>query len=449
MGSLPRALNCIKDKALACIEKKKLLKKLPLKQKDLVHRIALCLRQAGYECFMIGGAVRDLLLDRPIKDIDFTSNAKPLDVQKLFTKTIPTGLQHGTIMVRMGGESFEITSYRQDGSYEDARRPKEIQYASSLSQDLERRDFTINALAYDPLEGRLIDEHGGLQDLQQKSIRTIGSPQERFYEDALRPVRACRFACALGFVLEEKTKQALALPIVHQRAKKVAIERFSEELWKGFRAREVSRMIKLLEESGLTKVFLSAEQAAQATKQECLDKLDSLYPASSVLRMAYWRYALGLGTERNVQAWGQALRLGGKITKELMFFCHYFRLQLEELKKLNENKDAQNYALRCFLSEMKKRYRPSMAKLLEESALFVPYCIAPKEVLQIYQESPLTLADLAIDGALLKKEGLLGKAIGDTLKACLELVLKRPDCNQKESLREYAEKYAGKHSKKT
>ena len=126
------------------------------------------LQNAGFSSYLVGGAVRDLLRQKKVKDLDFTTNAKPEEIQNTFPKSIPTGIQHGTITVRLRGESFEVTSFRAEGKYTDARHPDDIRYASSLSEDLKRRDFSINALAYEPLKGELIDEHEGLLDLERK-----------------------------------------------------------------------------------------------------------------------------------------------------------------------------------------------------------------------------------------------------------------------------------------
>ncbi|HMU84974.1 MAG TPA: poly-A polymerase, partial [Leptospiraceae bacterium] len=234
----------------------KLIEKLDDQTREDIRTISDILSQSSYQCYMVGGCVRDLLLGRPVKDIDITTNAEPQVVQKLFKRTVPTGIQHGTITVLFEKRSYEITTYRAEGTYSDARRPDTITFAKTLSEDLSRRDFTINALAYDPTADVLQDEHGGLDDLKQKIIRTIGKAHDRFFEDGLRTVRACRFASVLDFRIEEETFKAICDPAIHERTKKVAVERFSDELRKGLSGPFPSRLIELLEDTGLMNLFL-------------------------------------------------------------------------------------------------------------------------------------------------------------------------------------------------
>ena len=163
-----------------------------------VVRIINTLEQHGYEAYAVGGCVRDAMLGREPEDWDITTSAKPLEVKRLFRKTIDTGLQHGTITVMVNGEGYEVTTYRIDGEYEDGRHPKEVEFTSNLLEDLKRRDFTINAMAYNPKEG-LVDAFEGIRDLKEKRIRCVGNALERFTEDALRILRAIRFRPSLDF----------------------------------------------------------------------------------------------------------------------------------------------------------------------------------------------------------------------------------------------------------
>ena len=171
---------------------------LPVK----VDNIIKTLEAAGYEAFAVGGCIRDSVLGRTPQDWDITTSAKPQDVKRLFSHTIDTGIQHGTVTVMLEHEGFEVTTYRIDGEYEDARHPKEVTYTVNLLEDLKRRDFTINAMAYNESRG-LVDAFDGMGDLQKKVIRCVGNPKERFTEDALRMLRALRFAAQLGFEVEE------------------------------------------------------------------------------------------------------------------------------------------------------------------------------------------------------------------------------------------------------
>lgn len=173
-----------------------------------VNMIIDVLQAHGYEGFAVGGCVRDSVLNRTPDDWDITTSATPYQVKELFSKTVDTGLQHGTVTVMVHGVGYEVTTYRIDGEYEDGRHPKEVQFTSNLTEDLKRRDFTINAMAYSKDRG-LIDEFGGMNDLQRKIIRCVGDPWQRFGEDALRILRAVRFAAQLGFEIEENTKKAI------------------------------------------------------------------------------------------------------------------------------------------------------------------------------------------------------------------------------------------------
>lgn len=165
------------------------------------------LEAMGFEAYLVGGCVRDALLGRNISDIDITTNALPRQIIEIFDNTIPTGIKHGTVTVILEGNPVEITTYRTEKGYNDSRHPDEVIFVSNLEQDLSRRDFTINAMAYNPKKG-LIDLFGGKNDLVLKTIKTVGDPKIRFSEDALRILRAFRFASVLDFTIEDKTRQA-------------------------------------------------------------------------------------------------------------------------------------------------------------------------------------------------------------------------------------------------
>ena len=187
------------------------------------------LNEAGYEAYVVGGCVRDSLLGREPHDWDITTDAEPREVKKIFRKTIDTGLKHGTVTVMNHGEGYEVTTYRVDGDYSDHRRPESVSFTKSLEEDLKRRDFTINAMAYSPRDG-LKDFFRGEEDLKTGVIRAVGNPDERFDEDALRIMRAVRFAAQLGFTIEENTREAIRR---HTKdLSHVSMERIEAELTK-------------------------------------------------------------------------------------------------------------------------------------------------------------------------------------------------------------------------
>lgn len=217
-----------------------------------VVRIINTLEEHGYEAYAVGGCVRDAMLGRTPEDWDITTSAKPLEVKALFRKTIDTGLQHGTITVMMNGEGYEVTTYRIDGEYEDGRHPKEVAFTTNLKMDLERRDFTINAMAYNDRSG-LVDEFDGVGDLKKGIIRCVGDAGQRFDEDALRMLRAVRFSGQLGFVIEPDTLRAMEARI--QNLEKISAERIRVEMTKLLISPNPGT-IRVAYTAGMTKVFL-------------------------------------------------------------------------------------------------------------------------------------------------------------------------------------------------
>ena len=160
---------------------------------------------AGFKAYLVGGAVRDIFLHKKPHDFDVATNATPQDVMKLFRTVIPTGFEHGTVTVHFEGLEIEVTTFRTESGYSDGRHPDSVNYAATIEEDLARRDFTINAIAADLKNGKIVDPFGGLKDIKSKIIRTVGNPSERFLEDGLRPIRALRFATKIGFSIEKYT----------------------------------------------------------------------------------------------------------------------------------------------------------------------------------------------------------------------------------------------------
>ena len=230
---------------------------------DNVNRIIQLLTENGYEAYAVGGCVRDMILGKTPEDWDITTSAKPQEVKRLFKRTIDTGIQHGTVTVLMDKEHYEVTTYRLDGEYEDNRHPKEVLFTSILKEDLRRRDFTINAMAYNDREG-LIDLFDGLKDLSSGWIRCVGSAEERFEEDALRILRAVRFSAQLSFQIEEATLQA-----VRDKAgllRNISAERIRVELTKLLISDHPDRL-RTLYETGITAVILPQFDLMMATDQ--------------------------------------------------------------------------------------------------------------------------------------------------------------------------------------
>ncbi|MCC8050252.1 MAG: HD domain-containing protein [Clostridiales bacterium] len=262
-------------------------------------RILRILHENGYEAYVVGGCVRDSLLGRRPEDWDITTSASPAQVKRLFAHTVDTGIQHGTVTVLEEHEGFEVTTYRIDGDYEDGRHPKQVTFTASLTEDLKRRDFTINAMAYSPETG-LVDEFGGMKDLKERMIRCVGSPQERFGEDALRMLRAVRFAAQLGFELADGVKGA-----IHEMAgnlRLVSAERIQTELVKLIVSPR-PHWLRLAYECGITAVVLpefdrimlqrqNNPHHAYSTGEHTLVAMQNI-PADKVLRLTMLFHDMG------------------------------------------------------------------------------------------------------------------------------------------------------------
>lgn len=238
------------------------------------------LMAAGFEAYFVGGSVRDFLIGRKIADVDIATSAFPEEVKEIFPKTYDTGIEHGTVTVRENGTFYEITTFRTEGTYEDFRRPKEVTFIRSLTEDLRRRDFTMNAIAMDAA-GRFIDPFRGKEAITAKQICAVGDPHERFHEDALRMMRAIRFVSQLDFQLDQATRQALqenkAL-LAH-----TAVERKTTEWVKLLQGKAVNKALKLLVDSGV-EVYLPGLQG----KQEALLQLATWHFSELQDELATW-----------------------------------------------------------------------------------------------------------------------------------------------------------------
>ena len=246
------------------------------------------LNTAGYEAYAVGGCVRDSILGRIPDDWDITTSAKPEEIKVLFSRTIDTGIQHGTVTVMCNHVGYEVTTYRIDGEYEDSRHPKEVIFTSDLLEDLKRRDFTINAMAYNHLQEEerdqsmnppvrglddkkkiteskgLVDAFGGIKDIENKIIRCVGNPIHRFEEDALRMMRAVRFSAQLGYEIEKETKDAIR--VLSKNLANISAERIQVELVKLLVSSHPD-YLRTAYETGMTKIFFPEFDKAMITKQ--------------------------------------------------------------------------------------------------------------------------------------------------------------------------------------
>jgi tRNA nucleotidyltransferase (CCA-adding enzyme) len=248
---------------------------IPEEDLSLILGVVRTFNEKGFECYLVGGSVRDLLMGYHVYDYDFATNARPDQVMKLFRRVIPTGIKHGTVSLISGRQTFEVTTYRSDGKYIDGRRPENVNFSDTLKDDIERRDFTINGLACDLINGEIIDYVDGLADMERKIIRTIGSPEARFGEDGLRPFRACRFAAKLNFIIDDATFNAITRTL--DTAKSVSAERIRDELIKLFDAGKPSVGIEYMRKSGLLDLFLPELSKCHGVTQNRFHRYDIYY----------------------------------------------------------------------------------------------------------------------------------------------------------------------------
>lgn len=384
-----------------------------------VARILDVLHAHGHEAYAVGGCIRDTILARTPDDWDITTSARPEDVKALFRRTVDTGLQHGTVTVLFDKDGFEVTTYRIDGEYQDHRHPDQVIYASQLSEDLMRRDFTINAMAYNKDEG-LVDLFGGMEDLQRKVIRCVGNPRERFTEDALRILRAVRFSAQLGFAIEPQTKTALtelAPTLIH-----VSEERIQTELVKLLLSANPD-YIEVTRQTGILPIILPE---LQDLTEETLENLRRVSPDKAV-RLAVLLLPLG---EKQATAALRRLKFDNDTISRTGRLIRWHDWEIPETME----------SVRRALNKIGPEIFPH---LLEFQSTARDIGLLP----QLYQEvltlgQCYSLKQLTITGRDLIAQGIPpGKKIGAALAACLEEVLKHPERNTPDYLLNFIQTY--------
>lgn len=419
------------------------------------------IEKAGFEAFAVGGCVRDTILDREPDDWDITTSAKPEEIKRIFPITIDTGIAHGTVTVLIEKEGFEVTTYRIDGEYEDSRHPKEVQFTSSLVEDLKRRDFTINAMAYNEKTG-IVDEFGGIEDLKNKTIRCVGNPTERFTEDALRIMRAVRFAAQLGYEIDPQTREAMQQ--LAPNLQNISAERIHVELNKLLVSKNPD-YIRQAYELGITKEILPEFDAAMKTAQNhphhcysvgehILHGLENV-EANRVLRFAILFHDLGKvntkttdedGFDHFYGHAGVSAEMANQICRRLRF-DNDSRTRIVKLVKYHDIKiELTEKAVRRAIHLMGEELFPLLlqmkrADMMAKSSLQRTENLERLEQIEaiyfdiISRQQCLSLKSLAVTGSDLLAAGVTpGKEIGETLNRLLELVLDDPDKNTKEYL---------------
>lgn len=406
-----------------------------------VRHVCSTLHRAGHGAWIVGGCVRDLLLGRPISDWDVCTSAKPEQVQKLFRKVIPSGIQHGTVTVVLDGVHYEVTTLRGEGSYSDGRRPDSVFYVDDVREDLARRDFTINAIAYDITQDEFIDPFDGRRDLREKIIRAVGDGNERFREDGLRVLRAARFVATLEFSLDEATKAAIFPNLSTFR--KVSRERVRDEWLKTMTARRPSRAFRVMLETGILGVVSAelervARIAAPHFKGTLLDwhlaTMDEIEPGDAILRLA----ALFLSSEpQAIEAFARENKFSNDERTKLV---HRTRC----VRSLPQRADATDADLRRWLRDATRDAVGEIALLAKASAracddtsrMAVLESLFARLDAMIARRDPIEPKELAVNGDVLQQElGMApSKQIGQLLSWALDRVLEDPALNSRETL---------------
>ena len=452
---------------------KQLKIKIPSGANEIIHS----LQNNGYEAFLVGGCVRDSILGRPIHDYDITTSATPYEMMKVFKdkRIIETGLQHGTITIVINGEGYEVTTYRIDGNYSDSRRPDSVTFTRSLEEDLKRRDFTINAMAYNDEVG-LIDPFNGMEDIKYHKIRCVGRAEDRFSEDALRILRAIRFASQLGFVLEPDTDWNISK--MYKNLENISVERINSEFCKiaassnfcvqmvlysdvlSLFIPEIKDMFDFLQNNPyhIYDVWNHTVHAVHAYECDCEPDLN---PRDLITSLAVFFHDIGKphcyqDGEDGIRHFKGHGRVSADMTDKIMKRLRFDNDTREKVVELVYYHDAtfevgKKYIKRWLNKIGEEQFRrllnvrradiKAQADMAQETRLQkidnIEYIL--EEVLQ--DDECFSLKDLAVNGKELITIGYKpGKEIGEVLNNLLDLVISGEYKNEKEKLLEIAER---------
>ncbi len=432
-----------------------------IKLPEKVKKIIRTLEEHGHEAYAVGGCVRDTLLGREPQDWDITTSAKPEQVKELFSHTIDTGIRHGTVTVMDGREGFEVTTYRIDGEYEDARHPKEVIFTANLLEDLKRRDFTINAMAYNDKAG-LVDAFDGAGDLARGVIRCVGVAEERFTEDALRMLRAVRFAAQLGFSIEPETRCAIAR--LAPSIAKISAERIQVELVKLLVSPHPEELLTAYE-TGLTHVFLPEFDAMMETEQNSVHHCYSVgehtihavqnVQADKVLRLTMLLHDVAKPACRTTDEEGrdhfyghpeQGAKMARTILRRLKFDNDTTDRVCALVRCHDRNPELSGKSIRRAIYNNGREQYPGLfavkraditAQSDYEREKKMNYVNRYEEIYReiLEREECLSLKELAVTGSDLIEAGMTpGKEIGEMLHCLLEQVIEHPEWNEREKL---------------
>ncbi len=436
---------------------------------EKLKELSTIFEENGYSLYLVGGAVRDYILGNQNHDYDFTTDAMPLEIKRMFRKTIDTGIKHGTVTVLFKGESYEITTFRADGEYHDGRHPESVKFIRNIEEDLKRRDFTINALAVNLNNGEIIDNHNGLEDLKNRRIRAIGNAEERFNEDGLRLMRACRFASKLDFDIEDSTKMAMSK--LYRNIEAVSKERVKEELFRLIdgkaprRGLEAMRVTQIMDEvlPELSKCYgvLQGGYHREDVYEHSLLALEyaAKHNYDINLKVATLFHDLGKpssqreGNDRYT-FYGHDLK-GEEIAKSILERLKASNAEKYEISHLvrehmfSYTPDWSDGAVRRFINRVGKEYidklfllraadrAATLGPMPDSSTLDAAFKERIDEML--LTKPALSLKDLDIRGGDLLKKGIKGKLLGRTLDYLLSEVIEDPEKNEKEKLLQLSE----------
>lgn len=390
------------------------------------------IKSHGHQAYAVGGCVRDSIMGLTPNDWDITTSALPSDIKEYFNKTIDTGIEHGTVTVMLHNVGYEVTTYRIDGEYKDGRHPSSVEFSDRLTDDLCRRDFTINAMAYNNVTG-LVDEYGGIDDINNRIIKCVGNPIERFTEDALRMMRAIRFSAQLGFTIDEATWNAIKK--LSPSISKISMERVHVELGKTLMSAHPDYVAQY-SEAGLFAPILPVIDNALKSRY----KRKILATLQHTPDNIYLRYAALFITSTPDEAAKtlRALKLDNKTVNTVSKLVELSKMDIEETEP----------AVRTALNKYGRDFLPLWHELMmaviqaSEDITGISNPAKVKHLLTLKRLGTdilargdcFTIKDLDISGNDLIEYGLQGHEIGETLKSLLDIVIENPKLNDKATL---------------
>ena len=428
------------------------------------------IKDSGFQCYLVGGAVRNYIGGmKPPSDYDFATDALPEQIIPLFKNVIPTGIEHGTVTVIFEGMKFEVTTFRIDGNYTNSRHPDSIKYSSSIHDDLKRRDFTINAMAIDPLTGKLIDPQNGKKDLKEGIIKAIGIPEERFAEDGLRVLRACRFASQLQFTIEENTLKGMMQEA--ERLSLISAERIRDEIRHILLSDKPSTAFYIMKNTGILKYVIPELLEGVGVSQKEMHKFDvfehSIIAADFaekdiIIKLAALLHDIGkprcLDIKDGEPTFYNHDIVSANMAEEILVrlkFPKYVIRQVVHLIKFhmfNYTEECKDSAIRRFISKveienvhnlLKLRYadRGGMMGKIHQCQNDLSFINRINEILE--KESAFSIKNLEINGNILSSKAGIPKTpqMGLVLQFLLDSILEDPSLNNEDKLIEIAKNF--------